>query len=83
MSARQIAIGKALQELEPAVLDLARMAHLVSEHAESAIGAISSDGVRLAAADADALLFGVYDIDARIRALKEAFDQAFKGVPAG
>lgn len=82
MSARQIAIGKALQQLEPDVLDLARMSHLVSEHAEGRIRAIDGDYVRLPAVDADALLFGVYDIDRRVRALKAAFDQAFREAPA-
>jgi hypothetical protein len=82
MSARQIAISKALQELEPAMLDLARMSHLVSEHAESAIGQIEKDGgARLTAADADALLFGVYDLDHRIRQIRDAYEQAFKQAP--
>lgn len=82
MSTRQIAISKALQELEPAVLDLARMSHLVSEHAEGAIGAIDQEGITLTAAAADALLFGVYDLDHRIRQIRDAYERAFKRAPA-
>lgn len=77
LPSRQIAIGKALQDLEPAVLDLARMSHLVSEHTEGAIGTIRGEYISMLAADADTLLFGVYDLDNRIRALKEGFEQAF------
>lgn len=83
MSARQIAISKALQELEPAVLDLARMSHLVSEHAEGSISTMDADGARLTTADADALLFGVYDLDHRIRQIRDAYDQAFERAPVG
>lgn len=79
---RQIAIGRALQELEPEVLDLARMSHLVSEHAEGAIGAIRGEYISMLAADADSLLFGVYDLDRRVRDLRDAFELAFKTAPA-
>lgn len=84
MSAREIAISKALQELEPAVLDLVRMSHLVCGHAEHWITGPRLPGEPgLPGPVGDALLFGIYEIDARIRQLEEGFARAFKLAPAG
>jgi hypothetical protein len=82
MNARQAAVGKALQELEPAVLDLARMAHLVSEYAEGCFGRIDPGIVQMPSDSADALLFGIYDIDRRIRDLREAYELALNQTAA-
>ncbi len=84
MSARKIAIGKALEELEPAVLDLVRMSHLVCGHAEHWIASRDDHGgPQLPAPVADALLYGIYEIDAQLRKLEAGFATALKAPPTG
>ena len=76
MSARSIAVGKALEALEAAVLDLIRMPHLACGRAEHWIGRPQEP--QLSAPVAGALLFGSYGIDVRIRQLGGRFRHGYQ-----
>jgi hypothetical protein len=79
MTARQIAIGKALQELEPEVHDLARMARLVANYAGEWLG--DEGDITLGREDAEALLFGIFQISGMARSLRAEYQAAFKNAP--
>lgn len=79
MSARQIEIGRALQELEPEVIDLAIMARLVANYATEWIS--SDKPVVLAPDDAEALLFGILQLSGRARDLRKGYAVAFGRPP--
>ena len=80
-TARSLAIGRALQELEADLMDTVRLSHLVSSFLVDGIGR-SENGLHvLAEADVEALLFGVCDIDLKLRRLSKAFHQAFEDAP--
>lgn len=81
-TARSLAIGRALQELEPDLMDIVRLSHLVSAFLQEGVGR-SENGIHMiSVADIEALVFGVCDIDLKLRRLGEAFDRAFEEAPA-
>lgn len=78
MSARQIAISNALQELEPDVMDLARMAHLVA----SLVGDLVDAGdAQCAGDDMEAISFGVFQLRKLTAELRDAYQAAFRSAP--
>jgi hypothetical protein len=79
MSDRQIAIGKALQELEPEVHDVARMARLVANYAGEWFA--DEGDVMLGREDAEALLFGIFQLSGMARSLRAKYQAAFKDAP--
>lgn len=79
MSAQQIEISKALQELEPDVIDLAIMSRLVANYATEWLS--SAEPVVIDSGDAEALLFGVLQLSSRARAIRQAYAAAFGRAP--
>ncbi|MBN9440598.1 hypothetical protein [Bosea sp. (in: a-proteobacteria)] len=79
MSDRQIALAKALQEIEPEVYDLARMARLVANYAGEWFA--DEGDITLYREDAEALLFGIFQISGMARSLRAKYQAAFKNAP--
>ena len=79
MSARQIAIGKALQGVEPEVHELALMARLVANYAGEWFA--DEGDITLSRDDAEALLFGILQISGMARSLRAKYRAAFKNAP--
>lgn len=79
MSARQLAIGMALQRLEPEIMNLDRMARLVSAYAGDVVE--GPEGASLSEIEADVLLFGIYETQRRATELSARFRKAFRPDP--
>jgi hypothetical protein len=82
MSCRALAIGHALQELEPDILNLTRLAHLVAEHAGDVILPPRNGQVVLSEKDAEAIQFGIYEMQRRADDIRAKFALAFESAPA-
>lgn len=82
MSARELAIGFALQELGPEVTDLMRMARLVSAFASDELSGPVGGVHTVPYDDMETLMFGIADIHRKAKALNEAFERAFSEAPA-